>query len=698
MFQLFRPGQRPYASSTVPRRVRARRANDAYRAPDVRSPANIMNRKHVIAALLFLLLAGTAQATSAPRTVGLSMAVDATDLPRRLLSSTILMDVTSPVTVVRYPEWIPGTHAPTRQLSNLAGFEVTDLAGKPLHWARDSVERHHFRVDVPPGVRRIRIALRYICNQPTENSDGVDCYGNPTMGIVNWNAITVYPAGVPAASVMASVSVTLPPGWAHGTAMRTRSKKGDTITFEPADYQTLLDRPMLCGQYLRTVTLAAKNAPPHRLHLMSDIDTNLRLEDDLKQKLTAMVEETGAYLGGYPYDSYDLLVVLTNSFPRIGLEHTDSSLSCTDEESLLEEKTRKRDFDYLVSHEFAHAWCGKYRRPRAMIVPDFNTPEQTELLWVYEGMTQYLSWIIPIRCGLQDQDEFLQLLAFGIERMMSQRGRTWRPLEDTAAASYLLRGRSDSWGNLRRNQDYYQEGALMWQEIDTLIRQETLGEKSLADFTKSFFARKKALEPKSGTRVVGFDLDEIVRELDRVHHKDWAAFLRLRTRETQAELPTDFLQKAGYRMVYESNRSELLKDLERSWGKRGWTNLVSSLGFSAGDDGRVWGVVPGGPGDKAHLFDGAKLVAVDGRAFSLKRVNDSVERSLSTRGIDLIVQEGDLFRNVRIDYAGGPRFLKLERDETYPDGIEKLLAPLREGAPKKEPDKEKDKGKSKPEK
>lgn len=613
-------------------------------------------------------------------TVEISLDVDASDLPRKLLRSRLTLPASQGPFAIRYPEWVPGSHAPTRQMVNMAGFGASTPEGQRLTWSRDRADRHLFHIDVPDGVDRITVEFAYITNQPTVNSRGVDCYGTPLLGIINWNALVFYPADTPATACEFTVTLTLPEGWKHATAMRVASQEGARLTFEPQNMQVMVDRPLICGRFLETYELDVKDAPPHRFHVLSDIETSLRMEDDVKEKLQAMVAEAGAFLGGFPYDSYDFLVVLSDSVPRTGLEHLDSSLSVTSEKSLVDEETRHDDFDYLVSHEFAHAWCGKYRRPSGMVMQDYNTSEQTELLWVYEGMTQYLSWVLPVRSGLVDEEEFRQLFTNGLSRMRAQKGRLWRPLEDTAVASYFLRGGSRSWSNLRRNQDYYQEGALLWLEVDMMIRHATQGKKSLADFTRVFFARSPDEEPKQGARLRGFDFDEITGLLSEVVPMDWAELITKRVRRTQEHLPVAFLEKAGWKLAYEPKRSRWLKKAEKKWG--GWINLRDSVGFVCGTDGKVRGVVPGSPADVANLYDSAKIIAVDGRTFNRKRINDAVERSVATHQIELLVQEGEVFRTVVIPYEGGARFLAMKRDETWPDHFGSTLKPLTDAGKK----------------
>ena len=143
----------------------------------------------------------------------------------------------------------------------------------------------------------------------------------------------------------------------------------------------------------------------------------------------------------------------------------------------------------LLSHEFTHSWNGKYRRPVGLYQPDFATPQQGALLWVYEGMTEYLGNVLAARSDLKTQAQYRDILALTAAELDYTPGRDWRPTEDTAVAASILREQCPAWSNWRRGQDYYFEGEVLWLDADTLIRKMTGNKKSLDDFEKIFLGR-----------------------------------------------------------------------------------------------------------------------------------------------------------------------------------------------------------------
>src|SRR5258705_6853564 len=110
-----------------------------------------------------------------------------------------------------------------------------------------------------------------------------------------------------------------------------------------------------------------------------------------------------------------------------------------------------------------------------------------ELLWVYEGLTEYLGELLPWRSGFWTADEYRDEIAWVAAQMAQHVGRTWRPLSDTAVAAQVLYGSPGGGGAWRRSVDFYPEGTLLWLDVDMTIRGLTAGKKSLEDFSRAFY-------------------------------------------------------------------------------------------------------------------------------------------------------------------------------------------------------------------
>jgi predicted metalloprotease with PDZ domain len=550
-------------------------------------------------------------------------------------------------------------------VQNVGGFRVQTPAGDPVTWRRDDAEPWRFYCQVPEGADAVEIQLDYIANQETVNSDGVGAQGNSFIGAINFNVCLVYPEGYKDDELTVELRVKLPPKWKYATALKTKEKDDQWITFEPTTLRTVIDSPLICGEHFRSIDLEPKDTPPAWLHLTSESPTAIQISDELIGKYRRLIEEANALFGRAPHEEYHFLVTLSDDLGANGLEHLASSLNGLEEREFVDEELLKGWWaSYLLAHEYAHAWCGKYRRPSGMTTHDFHSPQHTELLWIYEGLTQYLGEVLAVRAGLQTVDRHREALAMTIGQLDATKGRRWRPLADTASASHQLRGYSRHWAHLRRSQDYYDEGALYWLEADAIIREATNGEKSLDDFCRLFFGKESDLE------VNPFDLEEVYEALDDVTAYDWKAFFEKRVYLPQDELPLDAVGRIGYRLEFSTEPSEAMRDADRRYGG---ANATDSLGLSALPDGTVMLVLPGSPADRAGLASGQEIQGVNGRRFSPQRLRDAIADSTTQRNVELLMLQGDRFRTVTIEYDGGLRYRKLVRNPDEPHRLAEIL-------------------------
>ncbi|MBI4328051.1 MAG: M61 family metallopeptidase [Chloroflexi bacterium] len=612
-----------------------------------------------------ILCGGGARATENAATLRLE--VDAREISRQLLHARQEIPAPPGPLALWYPKWVPGTHAPGGPVQNIAGLRLETPEGKPIPWRRDEAEPYRIACTVPDGANRVVVRLDYICNQPSVNSVGVDSFGNAQLGVIDWNTCLLYPEGVSIDDLRVSARLLLPHKWRFGTALKAAQEADGSVEFKTETLRDFIDCPLICGEHFRTIDLKVKDLPPTFLHLTSESPAAIQLEDPVVEKYRRVVSEAGALFGGAHFNEYHFLVVCSDQVGHMGVEHLSSSMNGVGERDLIDDKKRKGWVANLLPHEFVHSWCGKHRRPAEMVTANFHTPERTKLLWVYEGLTEYLGEVLMVRSGLVATNDYLPWLANKIDDLMRTEGRRWRSLEDTATASHLLRARSRSWESLRRSQDYYHEGLLLWLEADAIIRQESDGRRSLDDFCKKFMG------PGRPEKIAPYEQADVVKTLQELAHYDWDKFIHDRVDVPQEALPLEVVGRCGYRLQYAAKPSQFLEDEERD---RKVVYAVDSLGLTLAEDGKIVSVVPGMAGDKAGLAPGRMVQGVNGRKFSSQRVKDAIADSVSRRAIEFLVLEGDTFRTITVNYADGPKYLELVRDSSKPDLLMDILKPV----------------------
>ena len=622
----------------------------------------------VLALVLTALSRVTAEAAPPPGR-SITLQLDAREAARKISHARLNIPAAPGPLTLLYPKWIPGEHGPTGPIADLAALRIT-AAGKPVAWRRDPIDMYAFHCDVPAGVDALDIALDYLSPAAAGGfSSGSSATAN--LALVSWNQVLVYPKGPRPDETAIEASIQLPAGWTASSALERKegstgaaSSTASSIAFESVSLTTLVDSPVLIGSHVRVVTLEASPIA-HRLNLVADSDAALQIRPQEIESYKRLVAETGALFGARHYRHYDFLLTLSDGVAHFGLEHHESSDDRVPERSLIDEDQRRAHLSYLLPHEMVHSWNGKYRRPAGLAPGSFDQPMNGELLWVYEGLTQYLGEVLAARTGFLTQAEQRELVAQTAAEMDAQKGRAWRPLQDTADAAQILYGARSDWGAWRRGVDYYPEGFLLWLEADTLIRQKTNGGKSLDDFCRLFYGGGN-----TPPRVVPYTFEDVVAALNKVAANDWSTFWKTRLGSLDARAPLAGLQASGWKLVYRDKPSSMQKARETA---NKVTDVTFSLGFAVGQDGAIPDVVPDSPAARAGLAPGMKLVAVNGRKWSAETLREAIA---SKKPVELLALNGDFFTNLRLDYTGGERYPDLERDTTRPDLLEKILQPL----------------------
>jgi len=557
------------------------------------------------------------------------MEIDLTELDRNIIGSQIRIPVKPGALSLWYPKWLPGCHAAAGPVQNLAFFQVETDQGIVVPWKRRSSEPYEFLLEVPERTNYIVVKLEYIANQPTTNSEGADCAFEGNIGYFSFNVCAVYPASDENAygqgdELVYDVSLSLPASIEARSSLDiqavSETENGRVLKFASNPLHRIIDSPLILGEHMHTIELTDKNSiqPPHFLHVASRDNIEQQIPPEFVQGLKSLIADTKAVFGNAPFAEYHFLVIVDDSLADIGLEHLSSSLNTMSLDELTDPGLRADWPGELLPHEYVHAWCGKYRVPRTMAQLDFHTDRNFNLLWVYEGLTEYYGTVLAARSGLVTKETFLEHKAQRIHELSLQAGRNWRTLEDTAVTSPLLRDYSTYWTYRRRDQDYYDEGAFYWLEADAIIRKESQGKVSLDDFCRKFFS--KALEGENAdSEFIPYREIDIYRMLNDVHQHDWQQFFEKRVKSTQKAFNLRALAKCGYRLAY---RDEMNNYQERLESEYLYIDETRSLGFTVGPKGLIMDIVPNSIVDRAKLAERDRLIEINGEEYSDERLRN----------------------------------------------------------------------------
>ena len=613
-----------------------------------------------------LLMGALCLLASLARAQTFTLHVDLTDAPRNIYHAQLSIPVRGGEIALVFPKWIPGNHRPSGPIGALTGIRM-EAGGRVVPWLRDPVEMYEFHVTVPAGVEKLDVWLDAITS--LDSAGGGGPAASDDILDLNWNAVVLYPKGARSDDVSFEASVTLPHGWRFGTALPVASASGDEVRFSPVTLTTLVDSPLIAGVHFREVELTkAGVAPVHVMDLFADSDADLAMTPQELAAYQKLVAETGALFGARHYRQYNFLLTLSDQVGGHGLEHHESNDSVAGERTFLDPNLHML-YAGLVPHEFVHSWNGKYRRPVGLATPNYQEPMIGDLLWVYEGLTEYLGELLAERSGLLTDEQYRESLAETAAMLDHRTGRTWRPLEDTARSVQTLRLMGSQWQSWRRSLDYYPEGELIWLEVDAIIRQQTQGGRSLNDFCRRFYGGESG-----PPRVVPYTFDDVVHALNDVAPYDWAHLLAERVNAIGAHAPLGGIERDGWRLVYNDKPNLYIEAAEKAFKV---ANFSYSLGFDVNVDGKLNDVIVGSPAYQAGLGAGMNLIAVNGRKWSPEILHAAVAGAqLSSQPVELLVENAQFFKTYSVTYNGGERNPHLERAAGVPDVLGQMLKPM----------------------
>ncbi len=599
----------------------------------------------------------------------LSLQVDITDATRKIFAVRESIPVKPGAFRLAYPKWIPGEHGPTGTLDGVTGLKIS-ANGQRLPWRRDLEEMFFINVEVPAGVSKLDVEFQLL--SPAAGMFGAGASVTPRMVVLEWNQVLFYPADYATNRIEIQPSIKIPAGWTMGTALE-KTASGDFGTrFKALSVTELVDSPLMAGKYFRRVDLAPGATPPVHLNIVADRAENLEMSEVQIQHHRNLIKQAYALFGAQHYEHYDFLLALSEHVAHFGLEHHQSSDDRNFSEFFTKDALYLADAS-LLPHEYVHSWNGKFRRPAGLATANYSEPMKGDLLWVYEGLTNYLGEVLSARSGMLSAEQYRDQLAITAADMDHRPGRAWRPLQDTADQAQILYNLPQAWENARRRTDFYPEGSLLWLDVDTHIRELSKGTKSLDDFTKIFHGDDPAFR-KASVDVKTYDFDEVVKTLSAVQKADWATFLRTRLQSTNERAPLEGIQRGGWKLVYTDKPTEMFKAAEKY---RKQLNLMYSIGLLTGGErggdaepGAIIDVLWNSPAFEAGLAPGLKIIAVNGEAFDPDLLTTAIAQAQKDKTpIELLVTGQDYYATVRVTYTGGNRYPRLERVDGTPDRL-----------------------------
>ncbi|MCU1303215.1 MAG: peptidase protein [Candidatus Sulfotelmatobacter sp.] len=608
----------------------------------------------VVSLSFFVLFSVTfSQAAAAPT---VTIFVDATSAARKIFHARLKIPATAGDLTLYYPKWIPGEHAPDGPVVDLAGLKFR-AGGNTLKWRRDLLDGFTIHVEVPSGVNEVEVELDFLSPATFEGGFSAGSSATDKMAVISWNQVLLYPKGWKSDDINYSASLKLPEGWKFGTPLPISNQSGNEIRFSTVSLTTLVDSPVITGEFLKVVKLA--DDPLTEMDIAADSAAALAAPQEVWDHYKSLIEQTNKLFGAHHYRDYHFLLSLSDHVAHFGLEHHESDDSRIDERGLVDDTARKLSAS-LLPHEYVHSWNGKYRRPADLATPDYQQPMQDDLLWVYEGLTNYLGTVLTARSGLHTPEQERDDLALTAAALDHTPGRSWRNLQDTADAAPQLYFSPQAWHSWRRGVDFYDEDTLNWLWVDVIIRQQSKGKKTIDDFCHLFHGA-----PNTPPMVKPYTFDDVINALNQVVPYDWRSFWMERLTNHGPGAPLGGIEGSGWKLAYDDTQSEMERGAESNYHI---VDASYSVGLHLREDGTITDTIEGMSAAQSGIGPGMKLIAVNGRKYSAEVLHDALQSGKSgTAPLDLLVENTDYYKSYKLDYHGGDRYPHLVRDETKPD-------------------------------
>jgi predicted metalloprotease with PDZ domain len=618
---------------------------------------------NLIVALIAVIIPFTAATPYATQSQPLTLSVDASLAARGIAYVHETVPARAGEMTLVYPKWIPGEHGPTGPLNNLTSIRVK-AGGSALDWRRDTVNLYAFHVDVPSGTSTLDVTFTVLMNAPGDTMSTHD------VTVINWNRYILYQDGIDSHDYYVKPSIVLPSGWDFGTALRDPQRSGNTVSFAVTALDQFVDSPLDMGAYVKKWTLWKGDGSYVELDAFAGRPQDLDVPEKVVDAYKRIPAEAFALYGSRHFADYHALLTLSDEIGFQGIEHHQSSDDRSPDDFLTNPQEALEGGD-LVTHEFSHSWNGKYRRPADLTTPNFQVPQQTDLLWVYEGMNQYLGDLLSFRSGIRDYKEYPEYLASIYADMDTETGRDTTPIIDlTAGAPYFYEARGDYHAIRRNAGDFYTEGELMWLDVDTIIRERSHGARSLDTFLHAY-----TRPSTTGPIVKTYTRAQIETLLNETEPYDWHAFFDKYVYSIAVHPPTDELARSGWKLVYNDKPNAFVHAGE---SLRHSVNAWYSIGASINSrTGRVTDVRENSPAWQAGLAVGETLAAVDNQAFDPEVFEYALKRAEhSGTPITMVVAQDGWYTTLTIDYHDGPLYPHLERIPNTPDMLDAIMKPV----------------------
>src|SRR6266404_111127 len=476
-----------------------------------------------------------------------------------------IKNINEPRLDLALPTWTPGWYTVENYFRNILRFKIADSKGNRIE--PQMIKKQTWRVETK-GLDSIKVEFDYhaavlALNQAKITSD---------FAFFTGTELFLEPVGHRASPSM--IRFELPKDWKLVSALKETS---DPMIFTAPDYDTLVDCPTEMCAF--DVTQFQVEGKPHYLVTTPPAALGKDKAAQFGEMLGRVAAAQSAIFGGLPYEKYVYFYFFSRAESNAGgaLEHLNSHVSFA----------RSPSPDFMIgtaSHEFFHLWNVKRVRPAEMWPYDYSREDETPLLWVSEGFTNYYGSLALYRAGLRTREQFLQSVEGAINGVESNEARAYISPANSSVSTWVGYDTPVAFGI-----SYYTQGQNLGALLDLSILHDTNGAARLDDVMRALF---REFYQKGR----GFTTEDMIAIVNRLTKRDYHDFYRKYVSGVEIPPYDGILGYAGYQAQTESRKHPTI-----------------GVGLDRTNDGvLITHIVADGPAAQAGLRVGDAVLSIDG--------------------------------------------------------------------------------------
>jgi predicted metalloprotease with PDZ domain len=412
--------------------------------------------------------------------------------------TALVKNIKQPRLELSLPSWTPGWYTIENYGKNILRFKVTDAKGTLL--PHMMTRKQTWTVDTK-GLDQLKVEFDYRANVLSLNQAKI----SKDFAFFTGTELFLMAGGHRESPSM--VRFVLPAGWKIISALKETT---DPLVFSAPDYDTLVDAPTEMGSF--DVTRFEVEGKPHYFVATPAGAFSAEKSQKFATMLGKVARAQSAIFGGLPYEKYVYFYFFIPPESNAGgaLEHLNSHVSFDPPGDVAEPEPMIG----TASHEFFHLWNVKRIRPVEMWPYDYSRENETPLLWVSEGFTNYYGNVATYRAGLLTQEDFLAEAGDAISGVENNSARSFISPAESSVTTWLGYDTPVAFGI-----SYYTQGQNLGALLDLSIRHDTGGKASLDDVMR-------ALYTEFYRRGKGFSMEDLIGVINRLTRQDYHDFYR----------------------------------------------------------------------------------------------------------------------------------------------------------------------------